>query len=100
MKHCKMCNDPLPRPIDEYGAIGQEVCQVCWLKCGSDGGMPESWYGLGPHEHSYTEDGQIIIGGTKMLPLPEPNQDGEYIVNGLVFTPDPMAPGLGIWSAK
>jgi hypothetical protein len=98
MKHCVMCNDPLPRSIDEYGVIGAEVCQVCYLKVGDDLEIPETWYGLGPHTHSYDENGMIIIGGTTFDPLPEPETDGSYLVNGARFVPDPKAPGCGVWS--
>jgi len=96
-----MCGDRIDKLFQQYGDIGNEVCIICWLKFGGDSdAIPESWYGLAPHKHAYDENGNVVIGGTEMLPLPERNEYGEYIIDGLIFTPDDSTPGMGYWSKK
>lgn len=54
-------------------------------------------YGLGPHVHTFDADGNLVMGATRFLPLPAPDESGLIEIDGQVFKPDPDAPGLGIW---
>ena len=74
---------------------------MCW-ECYAEGNNHEgeSHYGLGPHEHSYDKDGNILIGGTRFLPLPERGENDIYDLGDTWFWPDPEAPGCGIITPK
>lgn len=97
---CIICETELTGGLDTYGDRGQEVCQRCWFEHGFDIDEPESWYGLAPHKHAFDKDGNIIIGGTTFEPLPEPDANGDIVIDGYVFTPDHEAPGCGVWQRK
>lgn len=97
--NCLHCGVPLTGGLDTFGDHGLEVCQACWL-AGVDTAESGSWYGLGPHEHAHDDEGRIIIGGTKFLPLPPPDRSGNIVIGGWVFVPDPEAPGCGVWRRK
>lgn len=94
--NCVVCDKPLTGGLDTFGPQGQEVCQEHWLEKGDDPDMPDTWYGLAPHEHTYDKDGKIIIGATKFTG--DPTQPIE--IDGYTFYPDPEAPGCGVWSRK
>lgn len=98
--NCIVCGKKLSDGVDTFGPVNQEMCWECWSSLGDDSDMPDSWYGLAPHDHAYDANGQIIIGGTTFKSLPKPDQNGDYIIGNLIFTPDPDAPGCGIWSRK
>jgi hypothetical protein len=95
--NCAFCGKELTGSIDTFGAIGQEVCQSCWLEHGNaEVDMPDVWYGLAPHVHQYDANGNIIIGGTKIL-----YEGKEPIeVDGATFCPDPESPGCGVWTTQ
>lgn len=95
---CVVCNKPLNGNLDTFGERGLEMCWEHWSIAGDEPelAMTDSFYGLGPHEHSYDENGQIIIGGTKFLPL-GPSEDGLHRVNGMWFLPDPESDGCGTY---
>jgi hypothetical protein len=95
---CTICGKHLDNGLDTFGEIGLEMCWPCWSELGDEATETESWYGLGPHHHQYTHEGQIVIGSTTLDPLPPKNEDGSYTIGNLRFSPDPDAPGLGIWS--
>lgn len=104
---CFVCDAPLAGGLDTYGPPGLELCWACWSICGDE---PEwlsalrefdgAHYGLGPHVHTYDADGNLVMGATKFVPLPEPDHDGLIEIDGQVFKPDPMVPGLGLWFRK
>ena len=99
-KTCAMCGDEIKQLYQQFGDIGEEVCIVCWLKHGVDCVL-KTWYGLGPHVHTYDDIGNIVIGGTQFLPLEEyEKKNNSYLINGFRFIPDTDAPGLGMWSRK
>jgi hypothetical protein len=100
MMNCVVCSKPLTGNIDTFGPIGVEMCQSCYLNVGDEPDNIESWYGLGPHRHTYDENGRIVFGSTEFLPLPEPDENGDYVFGSMIFTPDPEAPGCGVWSRR
>lgn len=79
---------------DTFGDIGAEVCEDCWYE------LPENddnWYGMAPHSHDLTLTGSYI-GSTVLSPLPEPDKNGVYAVDGLYFVPDDEVEGAqGMW---
>ncbi len=100
MKQCIVCEKELFGNLDTFGPIDLEMCWDCWKQAGDE---PE-WagadaiYGLGPHIHTFDENGNIAIGGTKFLPMPEPDAETGLInIEGRYFKPDPEAPGCGTW---
>ena len=95
---CELCNKTLAGGLDTYGWPGN-YCWDCYVFGQAGGDCGESWYGLAPHHHDESITGSII-GSTVLDPLPEPNQFGEYEIDGLVFVPDPEVPGCGIWFRK
>ena len=98
---CTACEKTLRGGIDTFGDWNMPFCWDCYGELNSNGGCIESgdYYGLAPHHHDLNLTGSII-GSTVFDPLPEPNEYGEYIVGNRIFTPDPEAPGLGIWSYR
>jgi hypothetical protein len=85
--NCICCGVELTGGIDTFGDVNLEMCRSCWFETQTN---VETWYGLAPHKHTYDEQGNIIIGGTVFT--------GEPIPEGCTFTPDPDAPGCGIWT--
>jgi hypothetical protein len=85
IEKCMMCGKYLIG-IHAYGTTHNPLCWHCYSKVN---GQDQSWYGLAPHEHSYDENGEIIIGGTRFV-----DEVAEE------FTPDPDAPNCGIWNLK
>lgn len=100
---CTVCHKPIAG-FEIFGKTGFEMCFDHWIDCMiadvAESSGKDSWYGLGPHVHSYDDNGNILIGGTRFMTLPEPNADGYIIIDGLLFIPDPDAPGLGIWRVR
>ena len=96
--HCDHCDKPLTGGLDTYGWPGN-LCWDCYAEWNSQTVAGRAYYGLGPHHHDLSITGSII-GSTVLDPLPEPNADGEYIIDNQVFIPDPDAPGLGIWEYR
>ena len=96
---CTVCERQLSGKLDTFGPLGVEMCWDCWKVAGDEPEwvMTDAVYGLGPHVHSYDADGNIIIGGTKFLPVGDTDGQGLVTVDGLYFKPDPEAPGLGTW---
>ena len=97
--NCTVCDKALSGRLDTFGPVGCEMCWDCWKIAGDEPewAMVDAVYGLGPHVHSYDSDGNLIIGGTTFLELPERDAQGLILVNGQYFKPDPEAPGLGTW---
>lgn len=93
---CVACEAPLTGGLDTYGDLGYEMCFVCWTRFDD---VPEnrSWYGMAPHHHDLTLTGDYI-GSTVYDPLPEPDANGVYFVNGRYFIPDAETDGaMGVW---
>ena len=80
---CSLCGKRI-EGIEIYGDVAQPMCWDCYAMVNSQ--WSDLYYGLGPHEHQYDEEGNIIIGATKFLDEQPEN-----------FTPDPDAPRLGVW---
>jgi hypothetical protein len=90
---CSVCQRPLANGLDTFGLAHFPSCWDCYAE---GNGQGETIYGLGPHHHDLSKTG-TLIGSTVFDPLPEPNEQGEYVIDGDVFIPDPDAPGLGVW---
>lgn len=91
---CSICGATLEGKEDTFGCYHFPVCWTCY----SDNAVGTlEMYGLGPHHHDLTKTGSFI-GSTVMEPLPEPNEEGCYIMaDGAEFIPDPDCEGLGVW---
>ena len=96
-RQCELCEKPLTGGTDTFGWPG-DMCWNCYAEMNSHGDG-ELWYGLGPHHHDLEITGSII-GSTVLEPLPKPNAQGEYEIDGCLFLPDPEAAGLGTWTRK
>lgn len=93
--NCTICETPLTGGLDTYGDTGEELCFDCWNMLES--ADFSSWYGMAPHYHD-TEAVGGFIGSTRLLPLPEPDQNGVYRVGDLYFVPDAETDGAsGMW---
>lgn len=94
---CTICGVTLKGELDTFGDIGAEVCEDCWYELPENN---ESWYGMAPHVHDMTITGHMI-GSTVLTPLPEPDANGVYFVDGLYFVPDKEVDGAqGMWHEK
>lgn len=78
---CTACFKQLTNGLDTFGQHNMPLCWDCFSEMN---GENRSHYGLGPHEHDLSRTGSII-GSTVFT-----GEDDR-------FTPDPDAPGLGIW---
>lgn len=94
---CTACRKQLLGGTDTFGDVNCPFCWNCYSSLQGESG--ESIYGLGPHHHDLTITGHMI-GSTVFDPLPEPNADGEYEIDDMIFWPDPEALGLGVWTYK
>ena len=84
---CSICGKTV-KGLEEYG---DSNFPLCWDHyAGLNSQYSDSYYGLAPHEHTYAVDGTILLGGTNFLDVPMPEN----------FTPDPDAPGLGVWQSN
>ncbi len=92
--NCSICGTPLSGGLDTFGDVGAELCADCWYD------LPENnddWYGMAPHAHDLSVTGGFI-GSTVFKPLPEPDVNGVYEVDGLFFVPDEEVGGdQGMW---
>lgn len=111
---CTACEKALEGNTDTFGWPGN-FCWNCYAELNCNGGCLEggSYYGLAPHHHDLTLTGHMI-GSTVFDPLPEPNAvadagrstaavgtgSGEYIIDNMTFSPDPLAPGMGVWEYR
>jgi len=94
---CSMCGKELKNQLDTYGDIGAELCADCWYDLPENN---EGWYGMVPHHHNLELTGSYL-GSTVFDPLPEPDTNGVYAVNGLYFVPDMEVGGdQGVWYEK
>lgn len=95
---CTACATTLHNGTDTFGDVGCPFCWDCYAALNGERGSP-GYYGLAPHHHDLTITGSII-GSTVFDPLPEPNENGEYVIGNRVFFPDPHALGLGVWEYR
>jgi len=92
--HCVACGKELTGGLDTFGGVGSEMCWPCYSETNAEG--QASYYGLGPHHHDLTVTGSII--GSTVMDEVKPDANGQIVVDGATFTPDPDAPGLGVWT--
>jgi hypothetical protein len=83
---CIVCDVELTGGLDTYGSYDMPMCWDCYSEMAGETIQP--YYGLGPHHHDLTITGSFI-GSTVFDAQDDPN-----------FSPDPDAPGLGVWHYK
>lgn len=82
-QECSICHKSISG-LEVFGDVAYPLCWNHYAALNSE--YRDTYYGLGPHEHKYDEDGNIILEATVFL-----DEEPES------FTPDPDAPGLGVW---
>ena len=85
MQRCAVCNEEI-QGAEVYGPIDAPRCWTCYAE-GNEGG--HVYYGMAPHHHDESITGSVI--GSTVIESIEPTDE---------FTPDPDAPGLGVWHVK
>ncbi len=93
---CSGCGKPLTGGIDTFGDPNDELCWDCYAECKA--GPREPYYGVAPHHHDLSITG-TFIGSTVLDGLP-PADNGHYDLGYATFTPDPEAPGCGVYVPK
>ena len=82
---CVACGKEI-RGAEVYGPTDAPRCWTCYAESNEGG---HAYYGLAPHHHDESITGSVI--GLTVIESIEPTDE---------FTPDPDAPGLGVWHVK
>ncbi|MBU0847157.1 hypothetical protein KKH23_08195 [Patescibacteria group bacterium] len=82
---CVVCGAEI-QGIEVYGPTVAVRCWSCYAK-GNEG--EHVYYGMAPHHHDESITGSVV--GSTVIESAEPTDE---------FTPDPDAPGLGVWHVK
>ena len=97
MATCSFCSKQI-NGSEIFGEHDQPACWNCWSGLLAEEAS-QIVYGLGPHHHDLSKTGSFI-GSTVFEALPDKDEFGRYDMGDAFFTPDPDAPGLGIWEYK